>query len=95
MFLFGGVRGLYGSKSLRDSNHSQALEVPGSDEEDSEHWILDVTDVCSLLRAKRIEYFGKPYLTVQTLLIKNGSVASCRLGFYTPELYQAALAKTK
>jgi hypothetical protein len=42
-------------------------------------------------KERQIEYFGKPYYAVRTLILKNGNVASCRLGFYSLELYQTAL----
>jgi hypothetical protein len=46
-------------------------------------------------KEKQIEYFGKPYYAVRTLILKNGNVAICTMGFYSPELYQAALPKSK
>lgn len=44
-------------------------------------------------KEKQIEYFGKPYYAVRTLILKNGNVAICTMGFYSLELYQAALRK--
>lgn len=43
---------------------------------------------------RRLEYYVKPHYAVQTLILKNGSPVSCRMGFYSPELYQATLPKS-
>jgi hypothetical protein len=44
-------------------------------------------------KERRLEYYGKPHYAVQTSILKNGNPISCRLGFYSLELYQAALPK--
>lgn len=42
-------------------------------------------------KERQLEYFGKPYYAVHTVILNNGSPVSCRMGFYSVELYEAAL----